>query len=89
MTNFYIARDGNRVASWIAADEAEGAHRIFVWLANDQSWHHNSGLEKEFYSLTPDMDEAARQVLTWPKLDPELAGWVIESLAAAPRLTVN
>jgi hypothetical protein len=95
VTNFYIARDSDGETRWIAADEPEGEHRMFVWLANDRAWHHNAALENEFYSLTPEMafepisaDEAARKVLTWPELDPLQAGWVVDELAAAPTLTV-
>jgi hypothetical protein len=94
MTNFYEARDAEGVPRWIAAHEQTGENRMFVWLANDQSWHRNAGLEDVFYSLAPDMtfapitaEEAAAKTLTWPKIDRKRAGWIVDELAAAPALT--
>jgi hypothetical protein len=94
VTNFYIARDSDGEASWIAAHEAESEHRMFVWLANDQRWHHNTSLENEFYALRPEMtfepisaDVAAQKILTWPHLDRNLVGWVVDELMATPTTT--
>jgi hypothetical protein len=94
MTNFYEARDAEGVPRWIAAHEQTGENRMFVWLANDQSWHRNAGLEDVFYSLAPDMtfvpitaEDAAVKTLTWPKIDRKRAGWIVDELAAAPALS--
>lgn len=86
MTTFYaVSNDQKQV--WIAAHEDTGEHRILVWVANDNTWRRNLGLETDFYAFERDMTfreispaDVAQQLPSWPKLNHTTAGWLLEKL---------
>jgi hypothetical protein len=93
MTTFYaVSNDQKQV--WIAAHEDAGEHRILVWVANDNTWRRNLGLETDFYAFERDMTfqeispaDVAQQLPSWPKLNITTAGWLLTKLQSEPAVS--
>lgn len=93
MTTFYAVHNDQKQV-WIAARENTGQQRILVWVANDNTWRRNLGLEEDYYAFDRDMsfqeispDDVVQQLPGWPKLKRTTAGWLLDDLQSEPSVS--
>jgi hypothetical protein len=86
MTTFFSVHNDEKQL-WIAAQEEAGEHRVLVWVANDNTWRRNIGLERDFFACERDMTfhelssrDVVHELSACPELDGENTAWLLALL---------